>query len=132
MKQLAYLSALVFVLSSSACSSDHAFVPIYDTCFDVGDCEPAADACGFMSFQFGGLVFENAVCTVQCIDDTDCPVSFNGEPGGCYPQAFADGFPGCVERCFNDGDCPGGFTCTGSGELAFLVAGDSICVPGPS
>jgi hypothetical protein len=130
MKQLAYLSAMVFLLSSSGCSSDRS-VPIYDTCFDVSDCESAADACGFMSFQFGDLVFENAVCTVQCVNDTDCPPSFNGEPGGCYPQAFSDGFPGCVERCFNDGDCPSGFTCTGSGDLAFLVPGDSICVPGP-
>jgi hypothetical protein len=132
MKQLAYLFAVIVVFASSACSSNRSFVPIYDTFFDVTACEPASTACGFMSFQFGTLVFENAICTVQCVDDFDGPPSFNGEPGGCYPQAFEDGFPGCVERCFNDGDCPSGFTCSGASELGFLAPGDSICVPGPS
>lgn len=133
MQKNAYLLALACALGASACDSDPAvaFVPVYDTCFDVVDCEPLADACAFMSFDFGGAAFENAICTVECVDDLDCPLSFNGEPGGCYPEAIADGYPGCVERCFDVTDCPPGFSCVSDLDFAFIAPGDSICVPGP-
>ncbi len=135
MRRNAYMLALACALGASACDSDPdyyaAFVPIYDTCFDVVDCEPAADACAFMSYQFGANIYENAICTVECVDDFDCPVSFNGELGGCYPAAIDDGYPGCVERCFDSADCPPGFACVSDLDFAFIDPGDSICVPGP-
>jgi hypothetical protein len=130
--------ALLLALACTAllvgCDSSRTtgFVPIYDTCFDVFDCEPLADACAFMSYEFDGLVFENAICSVECFDDLDCPISFNGEPGGCYPEAIFDGFPACVERCFDDFDCLSGFVCVSDLDFAFIAPGDSICVPGPS
>ncbi|MBC7171151.1 MAG: hypothetical protein H5U40_01925 [Polyangiaceae bacterium] len=130
MKIRASFLAFACALVVSGCSSSGRS-RIYDTCFDVFDCEPAADACAFMSYQFGGFIYENAICTVQCFDDLDCPGSANGEPGGCYPAAIDDGFPGCVERCFDDRDCPGGFICVNEFDFAFIDPGDSICVPGP-
>ncbi len=125
--------ALGAALAVAGCdSSNGAVVAIYDPCFVVDECELAADACASMTFEFGDAAFENAICTVECFDDLDCPPSENGEQGGCYPDAIDDGFPGCVERCFDDFDCADGFICVSDQDFAFIDPGDSICVPGPS
>ena len=72
--------------------------------------------------------FVNAICTVGCFDDLECPASlFNGLPGACVDHVFLGGPPGsriCVERCERDADCdlPAGFGCA-------LIGGDRLCVP---
>jgi len=96
--------------------------PIYDTCFDVDECESFADTCYETAIDYGSYIASNNTCTVFCGSDFDCPSGSTGENGGCYDVS---GDFVCYERCFDIFDCPGGFTCAdvaGSG-------GDSICIP---
>jgi hypothetical protein len=72
--------------------------------------------------------YVNAICTVGCFDDLDCPISeFNALPGACIDHVFLGGpitSRICVERCIIDADCdvPAGFGCE-------LIAGERLCVP---
>ncbi len=102
--------------------------PIYGVCYDDIDClgglyceELALPADHYTDFV-------NAICTVGCFDDLDCPFSgFNGLPGACIDHAFLGGpitSRICVERCELDADCDiaAGFGCE-------FIAGDRLCVP---
>lgn len=100
----------------------------YEVCYDNIDCY-AGEYCEELAIPADRYTdFVNAVCTVGCFDDLDCPISqFNGLPGACLEHAILGGPPAsriCVERCEFDADCdvPAGFGCE-------VIAGDRLCVP---
>lgn len=118
--------------------------PIYDTCFDVEDCVPAAELCEPLAVEFQGQIFSNAICTVTCRIEgpisPDCPRAFVGRNGSCYPSDVAGGPDAtlvCLEPCNADGDCLLGFRCLGAEDLCPndpncpIGLNDRICVPGP-
>lgn len=112
---------------------DDAYAPApssvtYGVCYSNVDCFPG-DACEELAVPVDRYTdYVNAICTGQCFDDLDCPVSeFNRLPGACVDHAYLGGpitSRVCVERCEFDGDCDvaAGFGCA-------FVAGDRLCVP---
>lgn len=137
---LVYLALL-----TSGCIEDDQFIsPVYDTCFTVEDCVPAAQFCEELSVEFGGQFFTNAICTLECDvegpNSTACPRAIIGRLGSCYPSEVGGGpddLPICFEPCDVDGDCFIGFRCLGALDLCPndpdcpIVGEDRICVPGP-
>lgn len=100
----------------------------YEVCYSNLDCYAGA-YCEELALPAGRYTdFVNAICTVGCFDDLDCPASeFNGLPGACLDHAILGGPPAsrvCLERCEIDADCDvaTGFGCE-------LIAGDRLCVP---
>ena len=100
----------------------------YEVCYSNIDCF-AGEYCEELALPADRYTdYVNAICTVDCFDDLDCPVSeFNGLPGACLDHAILGGpltSRICVERCEIDADCdvPAGFGCE-------VIAGDRLCVP---
>jgi hypothetical protein len=100
----------------------------YEVCYANFDCFPG-DYCEELAVPAGRYTdYVNAICTVDCFDDLDCPVSeFNRLPGACVDHAILGGPLSsriCIERCEVDADCdvPAGFGCE-------FIAGDRLCVP---
>lgn len=100
----------------------------YEACYSSFDCL-AGRACEELALPANRYTdFVNAICTVDCLDDLDCPYSaFNGLPGACVDHAILGGpvtSRVCLERCEIDTDCDvlAGFGCE-------FVAGDRLCVP---
>ena len=118
---------------SRASASSSSRQAIYETCSRDRDCTLDADLCAGVTVEYSNSTIRDAICTVDCRDDADCPYSYNGEPGGCYSQDIGrddtSGPPICFERCFDDRDCLEGFRCLDSTQL-LIDRGDSICVPG--
>ena len=101
---------------------------MYETCYSDVDCF-AGRYCEELALPADRYTdYVNAICTVGCFDDLDCPISeFNGLPGACVDHVLLGGPVTsriCVERCVIDADCdvPAGFGCE-------LVAGERLCVP---
>lgn len=101
---------------------------MYEACYSSFDCF-AGRACEELALPADYYTdFVNAICTVDCFDDLDCPFSeFNGLPGACVDHAILGGpFTSrvCLERCEIDADCDvlAGFGCE-------FIAGDRLCVP---
>ncbi len=101
---------------------------LYEVCYSNVDCF-AGDDCEELAVPADRYTdYVNAICTIGCFDDLDCPVSeFNGLPGACLDHAILGGSTTariCVERCEIDADCdvPAGFGCE-------IVAGDRLCIP---
>lgn len=100
----------------------------YEVCYSDVDCF-SGDYCEELALPVDRYTdYINAICTVQCFDDLDCPTSeFNGLPGACLDHAILGGpvtSRVCVERCEIDADCDvaAGFGCE-------VITGDRICVP---
>ena len=100
----------------------------YEVCYDDRDCY-SGDDCEELAVPADRYTdYVSAICTFQCFDDLDCPVSeFNLFPGACIDHAYLGGpitSRVCVERCELDLDCDvaAGFGCA-------LVAGERLCVP---
>ncbi len=100
----------------------------YEVCYSSIDCF-AGEYCEELAVPADRYTdYVNAICTVGCFDDLDCPISeFNGLPGACLEHAILGGpltSRICVERCEFDADCdlPAGFGCE-------VIAGDRLCVP---
>jgi hypothetical protein len=100
----------------------------YEVCYSNVDCFPG-EYCEELALPADRYTdYVNAICTVSCFDDLDCPVSeFNGLPGACLDHAILGGpitSRVCIERCEIDADCdvPAGFGCE-------VIAGDRLCVP---
>lgn len=131
---------LGFVLSSSLLSGclfvgdfDDYFEPApealtYEVCYSSANCLPG-DTCEEIALPAGLYTdYVNAVCTFQCFDALDCPVSeFNLLPGACVEQAFlgaANAGRICLERCELDADCD-----VGAGFGCEVIVGERLCVP---
>ena len=100
----------------------------YEVCYSDFECM-GGDSCEELALPAGPHTdFVNAICTLGCFDDLDCPSSpFTGLPGACLAHGLLGGHPAayiCVERCQWDTDCDvaAGFGCA-------LIAGDRLCVP---
>lgn len=100
----------------------------YEVCYSSVDCFPG-DYCEELALPVDRYTeYVNAICSVECFDDLDCPISeFNRLPGACVDHAIFGGqFTSriCLERCEIDADCdvPAGFGCE-------FIAGDRLCVP---
>jgi len=138
---------LVLVCSASfGCSDPVTYYgfPVYDSCYLVDDCVLAATLCEELEVEFGGELWNNAICTLECGAEgpvsLDCPRAFIGRFGSCYPSSVGGGIDDtlvCFEPCDVDGDCQVGFRCLsaldlcGSSSSCPIDANDAICVPGP-
>lgn len=134
----------LLLLPVVACGSDP-LAPIYNSCFSVDNCVEAATRCEELSVEFSGLVYENAICTTECLVEgplsSDCSRAYIGRRGSCYPSDVAGGIDDthiCFEPCNTDVDCLLGFRCLGALELCGGTPEacpvdplDAICVPGP-
>ena len=113
---------------------DEVYVPAgptsitYEVCYSNIDCF-AGDSCEELAVPADRYTdFVNAICTVGCFDDLECPISeFNGLPGACVDHVIFGGpFTSriCMERCEFDADCDvaAGFGCG-------FVDGDRLCIP---
>ena len=100
----------------------------YEACYSNNDCfadrfceELARPADHYTDYV-------NAICTIDCFDDIDCPASeFNLLPGACIDHVLLGGPVTsriCVERCEVDADCDvlGGFGCE-------VIDRERLCVP---
>ncbi|MEM7138541.1 MAG: hypothetical protein AAF500_18315 [Myxococcota bacterium] len=138
------LAGCLAVLAVGCIENEEFESPIYDTCFDVEDCVPAAEICEELVIDFSGQLFSNAICTLFCEQEgplsPDCPRAFIGRNGSCYPSDAAGGpddSPVCFEPCDSSEDCLLGFRCLGAADLCGsdpncpIVDGDRLCVPGP-
>ena len=134
---------VVAVLVLAGCGSDPPPSPIYNTCGSVEHCVEAATRCEELSVEFGGYVYENAICTTRCAAEgpisPDCSRAYIGRPGSCYPASVAGGIDDtliCFEPCDSDLDCLLGFRCLSAVDLCGadpdcpVAPLDAICVPG--
>ncbi len=99
----------------------------YEACYGDFDC--ASGYCEEIAVPADYYSdYVNAICTVDCYDDYDCPTSvFNLLPGACIPHDFLGGvdpYGVCIERCETHGDCDvfSGFACT-------EFYGERLCLP---
>ena len=136
--RFAWLAIAVVAASLSGCifvgDYDDVFVEPYPAALTYEVCYSSAEClgnrfCGELALPADRYTdYVNAICTVDCFDDLDCPMSeFNGLPGACIDHAYLGGpvhSRVCVERCEVDADCdlPAGFGCE-------VIAGDRLCVP---
>jgi hypothetical protein len=138
------LALTLGLLTVGGCSSREYISPVYDTCFDLGDCVSTAEACEELTVDFAGISYTNAICTDFCEAEgpvsPDCPRAFIGRNGSCYPSFVAGGVDDalvCLEPCDVTGDCLLGFRCLGAEDLCPndptcpMAVDDRICVPGP-
>ena len=100
----------------------------YEVCYSDINCFPG-DYCEEVAVPADRYTdYVNAICTVECFDDLDCPMSeFNRLPGACVDHALLGGRITsriCLERCEIDADCDvaAGFGCE-------FMAGDRLCIP---
>lgn len=101
---------------------DDVFLATYEPCVFTDQCLPQ-DVCLEITADYGPRVVTDAICTHECFDDFDCPISITGIRGACLDIGQG---PFCYERCLDDFDCPSGFACVDAvGDFTF----DSICLP---
>lgn len=116
--------AALFGLGASGCfvdaddDDDVVFLGTYEPCSFTDQCLPE-DICLEVTTEFDGRAVTDAICTHECFDDFDCPISVNGLRGAC--EDVGQGFF-CYERCVDDFDCPAGFGC-------FDTDFNAICLP---
>lgn len=94
------------------------FADYYDPCVFDEDC-PIDTDCEDVVIDYGDVVVSDAMCTVACGSDFDCP--FDGLCLGA-----SSGPPLCYEPCFDDFDCPSGFGCV---QDVNLFTFDPVCMP---
>lgn len=118
MNRLAWLLAGSLGLSGCVVVEERA-TPIYDPCYSTSECDAYSDACWEVSIDYGDGIATDAMCSVQCIDDLDCPYG-----GLC--MSLGGETPICYQPCIDDFDCAGGFACIDTaGPRSF----DAICLP---
>lgn len=93
-------------------------VDYYDPCVFDEDC-PLDTYCYDVEVDYGTVIVGDAMCTVACRNDFDCPFD-----GLCLGTAF--GPPLCYEPCFDDFDCPVRFGCVQDVGLVFF---EPVCMP---
>ncbi len=95
MRALSTTIVFGLLMGSLGCSSGIEPSGVYDTCVTVDDCVPAATLCEELTVEFGGRLFSNAICTLECQTagalSPDCPRSFVARFGSCYPASLAGG-----------------------------------------
>ena len=90
----------------------------YDPCAFDEDC-PIDTSCHEFEIDDADVIVVDAMCTVACGSDFDCPL------GGLCLGASA-GPPLCYQPCFDDFDCPIGFGCV---QDTSLITFDPVCMP---
>ena len=101
---------------------------MYEVCLNTAECEVPSFCAelAIPAWDYGYYV--NAICTLDCFDDLDCPVSeFNFFQGACVDEYLLGGSAGarlCMERCEVDADCDqfAGFACQ-------VLDGERLCLP---
>ncbi|HJK92338.1 MAG TPA: hypothetical protein RMH85_26625 [Polyangiaceae bacterium LLY-WYZ-15_(1-7)] len=112
-----------FCSAGGSCFAEDLGVPLYDACFVVDDCDLNADRCQAITADWpDGLSSTNNICTIECFDSSDCPISANGLQGTCASLGMGGTFV-CYESCVTRGDCAAGFDC---GDIG---TGDTVCLP---
>jgi len=98
---------------------------LYERCLDRTDCDPAADGCYEVDTSTG----TGAMCSVQCLDASDCLAVRGGVGATCY-TLYGDpsGVAICYEQCDFDADCAFGLGCVDALDPSGVVI-DRICVP---
>lgn len=91
---------------------------VFEPCDFDEDCPDFTD-CHSIVVDYGDVVVEDAMCTVECFDDFDCPID-----GICLDAA--SGPPLCYQLCFDDLDCPIGFACI---DEIIDYTFDATCIP---
>jgi hypothetical protein len=90
----------------------------FEPCAADLECRVDTD-CRSIAIDYGDVVVEDAMCTIECADDLDCP------PDGICLSGLG-GPPLCYQLCADDLDCPGGFACIEEvGEFSFAAT----CIP---
>ena len=82
-------------------------VNFYDPCSIDEECPLPSDCLG-IAVDYGDVIVEDAMCTLECFDDFDCP------DGGMCLDAVS-GPPLCYRPCFDDLDCAVGWGCIDDG-----------------
>ena len=98
-------------LAMAGCSAEAEVGPVevvdvvafYDTCSFDEEC-PLPSNCHSIAIDYGDVIVEDAMCTLECFDDFDCP-----DGGLCI--GAESGPPLCHRPCFDDLDCPIGWGC---------------------
>jgi hypothetical protein len=93
-------------------------VGFFEPCVFDEDCPQPAN-CHVITIDYGDVIVEDAMCTVACGSDLDCPTG-----GVC--RTAASGPPLCYRACFDDLDCPIGFACI---QEVLDYAFEPTCVP---
>ena len=122
MKLLAPL-AFALLVGSSGCIivDDNDGADYYESCYTHSDCAHSDAFCQDVSASWGSITASNAICTVGCYDDYDCPYS-HGNDGVCLSLDSGYTFQ-CYETCASSYDCDPGFDC------GLVDSGDYICLP---
>jgi hypothetical protein len=122
------LGGCVFVGDYEETFEVHPDALTYEVCYSSAECL-GSRFCEELALPADRYTdYVNAICTVDCFDDLECPVSeFNGLPGACIDHEILGGPISsrvCVERCEIDADCdvPAGFGCE-------VIAAERVCVP---
>jgi hypothetical protein len=93
-------------------------VGYFDPC-DFDDQCPIDASCHDIEIDYGNVIVVDAMCTVACGSDFDCP------PDGICLGA-SSGPPLCYQLCFDDFDCPVGFGCV---QDADQITFEPVCMP---
>ncbi len=93
-------------------------VGTYDPCSFDDQC-PIDTDCVDVEIDYGDVIVTDAMCTVACGSDFDCP----GD-GLCFEAATGPAL--CYEPCFDDLDCPVDFGCV---QDVDLFAFEPVCMP---
>jgi hypothetical protein len=97
---------------------EQVFLDTYEPCEVTEQCVPS-DLCLEITTDVDGRFVTDAICTHECFDDLDCPISVNGLGGACID--IGSGLF-CYEGCIDDLDCPAGFACLDTFQA-------SVCLP---
>jgi hypothetical protein len=91
---------------------------VFEPCAFDEDC-PDFTECHAIVIDYGDVIVEDAMCTMTCFDDLDCPTD-----GICL--GASSGPPLCYQLCFDDFDCPDGFGCV---EQVVDDSFEPTCIP---
>lgn len=121
MKNLKWIALLILgpsALGGCVVVEDN-YTPIYDPCFSTSECDAYSDACWEITIDYGDAIVTDAMCSVSCIDDLDCPY-------GGYCLSIGGERPICYQPCYDDFDCAHGFSCI---DTVSALSIDPVCLP---
>lgn len=96
------------------------YIDTYEECRANSDCDNRNDYCQ----GFASTTVETAICTRECWDSRDCPVTDDGLEPACLVDRPGE-YGICVETCRLDGDCESGFSCEAAPDGSAI----NLCVP---
>lgn len=109
-------------------------LPVYSSCGTLSDCSVDSTRCQDFSVNWGSGVATDAICTIACASDANCPVGPNGQQGFCAVGSFlGNDMQTCLPRCYSNSDCDTGFSCLDAQQLSTGTSvpyGTRVCVPG--